>query len=146
MPRTTPGSAEREDGPLIATPADPRSTTGLSRRGWTLAIATIAVVAVAAAVLALLAVVQLQDVPAAALTPPAPEATSPEPTAEPGDDAVETAELEGQTVWLATPASAPIGTAVFFPGAADDPAALLKTAAAQSLLAAGWAVSTGEFH
>ncbi|QIG38537.1 hypothetical protein G5T42_02785 [Microbacterium sp. 4R-513] len=143
MPRTTPGSAEREDGPLIAAPADPRATTGLTRRGWVLAIAAIAILALVAGTLALLAVVQLADVPAAALTPAESE---PIPSAPPAPEAVTTAELDGQAVWLAKPATAPVGVAVLFPGAADDPASLLKTATAQDLLAAGWAVSTGGFH
>jgi hypothetical protein len=105
------------------------------------------VVGALAGVLTLVALAQTSNLPAPSLTAPSPDA-SPSPTASaaPEEGAPVTADLDGQDVWLVEPAAAPIGIAVLFPGAADDPASLLQTTAAEDLLAAGWAVSTGEFH
>jgi hypothetical protein len=106
----------------------------------------IAVLVVVAIAFGLAAVAQGQVVPAPSLSAPTPGAT-PSPTApEKGAAGLQSSELDGQQVWLSIPDVDPVGLAVLFPGAEEQASALLRTATAEALGAAGWAVATGEFH
>ncbi|HWI31658.1 MAG TPA: hypothetical protein VNT50_09195 [Microbacterium sp.] len=119
------------------------------RRGVLWASLVIVVLAVSFGAVAVAAFRQGAAPPPASLTPAPQASPSATGTIEPAPAGVEdslTDVIDGQTVRLELPAGDAVGIAVLFPGAADDPAALLAEPWALELGAAGWAVATSDFH